>query len=185
MEDLEIVGLYWARDQLAIAESQRKYGSLCGGIAMNILRNREDAEECVNDTWGRAWDNIPPQRPGSLGAYLGRIVRNLALNRWRKNHAEKRGGGNGELLLSELRECLPEEGEGVLCAEEQLSAVIGQWLTCLPQEDRIVFLRRYWYCDGVAEIAAGTGYSQSKVKSLLHRTRQGLKEHLRKEGYDL
>ena len=85
MEDLEIVGLYWARDQLAIAESQRKYGSLCGGIAMNILRNREDAEECVNDTWGRAWDNIPPQRPGSLGAYLGRIVRNLALNRMRKN----------------------------------------------------------------------------------------------------
>ena len=185
MEDLEIVGLYWARDQLAIAESQRKYGSLCGGIAMNILRNREDAEECVNDTWGRAWDNIPPQRPGSLGAYLGRIVRNLALNRWRKNHAEKRGGGSGELLLSELRECLPEEGEGVLCAEEQLSAVIGQWLTCLPQEDRIVFLRRYWYCDSVAEIASRTGFSQSKVKSLLHRTRKGLREHLRKEGYDL
>ena len=182
MEDLEIVGLYWARDQLAIAESQRKYGSLCGGIAMNILRNREDAEECVNDTWGRAWDNIPPQRPGSLGAYLGRIVRNLALNRWRKNHAEKRGGGNGELLRSELRECLPEEGEGVLCAEEQLSAVIGQWLTCLPQEDRIVFLRRYWYGDSLAASAKARGTGQNHLAVRMHRLRKRLREYLKEEG---
>ena len=182
MDDSTIIDLYWSRDQRAIEETAGKYGSFLFSLVWNILRSHSDTEECVNDTWGRAWDNIPPQRPGSLGAYLGRIVRNLALNRWRKNHAEKRGGGNGELLLSELRECLPEEGEGVLCAEEQLSAVIGQWLTCLPQEDRIVFLRRYWYGDSLAAIAKARGTGQNHLAVRMHRLRKRLREYLKEEG---
>jgi len=183
MEDLEIVGLYWARDQLAIAESEKKYGSLCGSIAMNILHNREDSEECVNDTWSRAWDNMPPQRPVHLGAYLGRIVRNLSLNRWRTRRAEKRGGGVGtELLLSELGECLPEPDSGVLCEEERLSAVIGRWLEGLPAEDRVVFLRRYWYGDPLEAIAKARGTGANHLAVRMHRLRKKLREYLEKEG---
>lgn len=182
MEDVEIVGLYWARNQQAIVESQQKYGSLCGGIAMNILHDWQDAEECVNDTWGRAWENIPPQRPSALGAYLGRIARNLSLNRWRRRRAEKRGGGGVELLLSELSECLPEEGQGVLCEEEQLSAVIGQWLTGLSEEDRVVFLRRYWYGDPLEAIAKARGTGANHLAVRMHRLRKKLRDYLTEEG---
>jgi len=182
MEDLEIVSLYWARDQLAIAESEKKYGGLCGGIAMNILHSREDAEECVNDTWGRAWESIPPQRPNSLAAYLGRIVRNLSLNRWRKNRAARRGGGGLDLLLSELGECLPEPGEGVLCEEERLSGVIAAWLEGLPAGDRTLFLRRYWYGDPLDCLAKARGTSGNHLAVRLHRMRKKLREHLEKEG---
>ena len=182
MEDLEIVGLYWARDQLAIAESEKKYGSLCGSIAMNILHNRQDSEECVNDTWGRAWESMPPQRPGALGAYLGRIVRNLSLNRWRKNQAQKRGGGGAEVLLSELGECLPEPGSGVLCQEEQLSGIISRWLETLPEEDRVVFLRRYWYGDSLEAIARARDTGANHLAVRMHRLRKKLREHLEQEG---
>ena len=172
MEDVEIVGLYWARDQLAIAESQQKYGSLCGGIAMNILHNREDSEECVNDTWGRAWESMPPQRPERLGAYLGKIVRNLSLNRWRMRRAEKRGGGEAEVLLSELGECLPEPGEGV----------IARWLEGLPEEDRVLFLRRYWYGDSLESIARARGTGANYLAVRMHRLRRRLRSHLEREG---
>lgn len=182
VDDREIVGLYWARDQLAIAESQRKYGGFCSGIARNILRSREDAEECVNDTWGRAWESMPPQRPQSLGAYLGRIVRNLSLNRWRKNRAARRGGGELDLLLSELEDCLPAPGEGVLCPEEELSGVITAWLEGLPPEDRSLFLRRYWYGDPVSLLARARGTTGNHLSVRLHRLRQRLREHLEKEG---
>jgi len=181
MEDLEIVGLYWARDQLAIAESERKYGALCGSIAMNILHNREDSEECVNDTWGRAWDSIPPQRPGSLAAYFGRIVRNLALNLWQKGRAQKRGGG-AELLLSELGECLPEPDGGVLCEEERLSGILTGWLYGLPEEDRILFLRRYWYGDSLESLAKARGTGANHLAVRMHRLRKKLREHLEREG---
>ena len=182
MEDVEIVGLYWARDQLAIAESQQKYGSLCGGIAMNILHNREDSEECVNDTWGRAWESMPPQRPERLGAYLGKIVRNLSLNRWRMRRAEKRGGGEAEVLLSELGECLPEPGGGLLCEEEQLSSVIARWLEGLPEEDRVLFLRRYWYGDSLESIARAQGTGANYLAVRMHRLRRRLRSHLEREG---
>ena len=182
MEDVEIVGLYWARDQLAIAESQQKYGSLCGGIAMNILHNREDSEECVNDTWGRAWESMPPQRPERLGAYLGKIVRNLSLNRWRMRRAEKRGGGEAEVLLSELGECLPEPGEGLLCEEEQLSSVIARWLEGLPEEDRVLFLRRYWYGDSLESTARAQGTGANYLAVRMHRLRRRLRSHLEREG---
>lgn len=182
MEDAEIVRLYWARDQLAITESDRKYGSLCGSIAMNILHSREDSEECVNDTWGQAWNNIPPQRPDHLGAYLGRIVRNLSLNRWRKRRAEKRGGGGVEVLLSELGECLPQEGSGLLCEEERLSGVIARWLLTLQAEDRIVFLRRYWYGDALETIAKARGTGANHLAVRMHRLRKKLREYLEKEG---
>ena len=182
MDDLEIIGLYWARDQLAITESEKKYGGLCGGIAMNILRSREDAEECVNDTWGRAWDSIPPRRPDSLAAYLGRIVRNLSLNRWRKNNAARRGGGTMELLLSELGECLPGPGEGVLCGEERLSGIIAAWLEGLAPGDRTLFLRRYWYGDPLGFLARARGPTENHLAVRLHRLRKRLREHLEQEG---
>lgn len=182
MEDVEIVGLYWARDQMAITESERKYGALCGSIAMNILHNREDSEECVNDTWGRAWNNIPPQRPDRLGAYLGKIVRNLSLNRWRMRRAEKRGSGGAEVLLSELGECLPEEGSGLLCEEEQLSGVIARWLLTLQAEDRVVFLRRYWYGDSLEAIARARGTGANHLAVRMHRLRGRLRAYLEKEG---
>ena len=182
MDDLEIIGLYWARNQLAIAESEKKYGGLCGGIAKYILHSPEDAEECVNDTWGRAWESIPPQRPNSLGAYLGRIVRNLSLNRWRKNRAARRGGGTIDLLLSELEECLPEPGEGVLCQEERLSGIISRWLEGLPPEDRTLFLRRYWYGDPLGPLAKARGTTENHLSVRLHRLRKKLLEHLKGEG---
>lgn len=106
MEDAAIVALYWNRDEAAIAETQRKYGSYCQAIAQNILSSREDAEECVSDAWNAAWNAMPPQRPGSLSAFLGRIVRNLSISRWRRDRAQKRYAGL-EVLLSELEDCLP------------------------------------------------------------------------------
>ena len=185
MEDAAIIGLYWARDEGAIAASDEKYGALCRALSRNILESLEDAEECVNDTWGRAWDTMPPRKPGSLRAYLVKITRNLSIDRWRARQARKRGSGLA-VLLDELEECLPAVPSAEELTEARETArAIDRWLSKLSPADRKAFLRRYWYCDGVAEIAAGTGYSQSKVKSLLHRTRRGLKEHLRKEGYDL
>lgn len=182
MEDGQIIDLFWNRDQRAIQETDGKYGRLLNGIAWNLLHSREDAEECVNDTWGRAWESMPPQRPGSLAAYLGRIVRNLSLNRWRKNHAARRGGGGIDLLLSELEECLPQPGEGVLCEEERLSGIIAAWLSGLPAGDRTLFLRRYWYGDPLERLAKARGTSANHLAVRLHRMRKKLREHLEKEG---
>ena len=184
LEDTEIVRLYCARDQRAIAETQRKYSPLCGSIAMNILRNREDSEECLNDTWHRAWNTMPPQRPASLAAYLGRIVRNLALDLYRKRRAAKRYGG-AELLLSELAECVPAREGGVLCSEEELSGVIDGWLRGLAAGDRRLFLRRYWYGEGVGELAQSLGERPGRLSLRLFRLRGKLREHLEKEGIAL
>ena len=145
MEDSEIVALYWARDEAAIEETQRKYGPLCRSLAKSILQADEDAEECVNDALHHAWNAIPPQRPDRLGAWLGKVTRNLALNLWDKNRAQKRYGGI-EALLDELADCVPAPGgvERELEGQE-LSAAIDRWLRALPREDRVLFLRRYWY----------------------------------------
>lgn len=182
MDDPEIITLFWARNQLAISESQKKYGSLCASIAMNILHNRQDSEECVNDTWDRAWNTIPPQRPGSLAAYFGRIVRNLALSLWRRGQAQKRGGGAADLLLSELTECLPAQPGGVLCQEEQLSGLISRWLCALPEEDRVIFLRRYWYGDPLSALAKARGTSAGHLAVRMHRLREKLRAFLEEEG---
>lgn len=180
MEDRQIIELYWNRDQRAIAESDEKYGVFCVSMARNILSSVQDAEECVNDTWYRAWDTIPPQRPSSLRAYFGRIVRNLSIDRWRRNRAKKRGDGI-ELMLSELEDCLP----GGTTPQQELEnresvKVLEGWLDTLTREERAVFLRRYWYGTGVAELAAQWGCTPNRMSQRLFKLRRRLKIYLQK-----
>lgn len=183
MEDRAIIDLYWARQERAIWETERKYGIYCRTIAENITKNRQDAEECVNDTWLRAWNVMPPQRPGILPAFLGRITRNLALDRYKAFHTEKRGGGQLPLVLEELSECLtggvsPEQ----LLEEAELSRILDRFLRSLPEKEGCVFLRRYWYADTTLEIARRYRMSEGTVKSMLHRTRKRLRSYLEQEG---
>ena len=184
MEDKDIIALYWARSEEAIRRTAEKYGAYCGHIIRRVLGDGRDAEECLSDTWLGAWNAMPPQRPARLPPFLGRIARNTALDRCDYNAAQCRNSGF-EAVLEELADCVggtPLEEDFDL---RRLGEAISGFLDGVSPAARLVFLRRYWYCDGVAEIAAGTGFSQSKVKSLLHRTRKGLREHLRKEGYEL
>ena len=182
MEDSAIIGLYWARDEGAISASDEKYGKLCRSLSHNILDSREDAEECVNDTWKRAWDTMPPQRPNSLRAYLAKITRNLSIDRWRAKRAEKRGGGL-DVLLDELEDCLPASPSAEELTEARETArAIDRWLAQLPPGDRIAFLRRYWYGQRVDQIAAQAGCSSNSMTKRLGRLRDGLRRALEQEG---
>lgn len=183
MEDNKIIQLYFARSETAIQETDAKYGGYCYSIAYHILTNREDAEECVSDTYWQAWNTIPPNRPNLLAAFLGKITRCTAIDRWRKLSAGKRGSGEFELALDELTDCAAP-GEGVeegLLRKESVRA-LNRFLASLPQAERQILLCRYWYMDPIPEIAKATGFSQSKVTSMLHRTRGKLRIFLQKEG---
>lgn len=183
MDDLQIIQLYWDRDPEAIAQTHQKYGPYCFTLAHRILASREDAEECVNDTWLRAWNAMPPQRPGILSAFFGKLTRNLSLDRWRYNRAAKRGGPQVETALEELGECLPAPGRPEDRLEERETAdLISRFLREQPQLDRVLFLRRYWYLDSVAALAERFSMNENTVKSRLHRTRLRLKEVLLREG---
>lgn len=185
MDDLQIVELYWARSESAIEESQKKYGRYCHSIARNILHDEGDSEECVNDTYLRAWSAMPPHRPSRLGAFLGKITRNLSLNRLETRLAEKRGFDRGALILDELAECIPD-GESLSVADEMvLKDVLNRFLGSLPEETAILFLGRYWYFRSVKDLAAELGMSESKVKVTLHRTRNKCKLFFEKEGITL
>ena len=183
LEDEEIYALYWARNEEAIVQTHQKYGPWCRGIAMRILEIHEEAEECVNDTYLQVWNHIPPQRPNVFRTWLGRITRNLALSRYRKNHAEKRGGGQTALALEELRECVSGR-ESVETAEESraIAAAINHFLAELPLTQRNIFLRRYWHMTPIADIAKTYGYRESQVTSMLHRLRKKLRITLEQEG---
>ena len=181
MDDSRILELYWAREQSAIAETEAKYGKYLNRIAFNILYSDEDAEECVNDTYVRAWDAMPPSRPDRLSAFLGKITRNIALDRYDARRAEKRSG-NTELALDELGECIPDTAVGELSDEIALRDAINGFLRSLPARTRIIFLRRYFYVCSISDIAQSLGMSESNVKVTLLRTRKRLKEHLEKEG---
>ena len=181
MDDSGIVDLYWQRSDRAVTETADKYGAYCRHIATAILQSREDAEECVNDTWLRAWNAIPPQRPERLQTFLGKITRNLALNRWEKSRAEKRGEGQMSLVLDELAECVGS-GEDPMEDKLHFRDVLNRFLAGLPGEARKIFVRRYWYMSPVKEIAAEYGFSESKVAVTLFRTRKQLKSVLEKEG---
>lgn len=183
MTDEAILDLYWSRSETAIRETDRAYGGYFRSVAHGLLRDRRDAEETVSDTYLKAWNVIPPQRPNHLKGFLGRIVRQLSLNRLEQNTAQKRGAGQYELLLDELAECIPETDAGEDLTELlALRDALNRFLQALPEEARTVFLRRYWYAQTVAEIGAACGMSQSKVKSMLLRTRDRLRQTLTEEG---
>lgn len=184
MDDSSIVALYWNRSEQAIEETDKKYGSYCYSISYNILANREDAQECVSDTYLAAWHAIPPRKPGILSAFLGKITRHLAIDRWRKSSAQKRGGGEMILALEELEDCIADSHTPEQALDRrELSRVFHAFLAGLPETERKVFLCRYWYLDSVKEIAAFFGFTESKVASMLLRLRKRLRAHLEKEGY--
>jgi len=184
MPDDRIVELYWARSESAISETADKYGDYCSYIAYNILYNREDAEESVNDTWLDAWNNMPPHKPSILSTFLGKITRRISIDRWRKKHAGKRGGGEMDLVLDELEDCASDPTDVEIVIEQQeMARVICEFLDSLPTTERRVFLRRYWYMDSIAGIALDYDFTESKTASMLHRTRKKLREKLESEGY--
>ena len=182
MEDYKIVDLYWERKERAIAETEKKYGKMLHSLSYSLLSSHEDAEECVNDTYLGAWNTMPDARPMYLGSFLSKITRRLSIDRWRRDHREKRGGVAG--MVEELTECIPDgdtpqkEYERGLLREE-----LNEFLRTLTEEKRAIFVRRYFYAQEVRTIAREIGVSETKVKVVLHRLREELKQRL--EGCDL
>ena len=182
MEDHEIVELYWRRDEEALRAAQTKYGGYCLHIAAGILADRQDAEECVSDTWLRSWNAMPPHRPGCLRLFLGKITRELACDRARARNARKRGGGVCLEALEELAECLPAaHGTEEAAEARELERAVNAFLHTLSERACSVFLRRYWYAEALEEIAVRYGLKVNTVKTSLFRTRQKLRAYLEKE----
>ena len=183
MEDQQIISLFFQRSEQAIVETDRKYGGYCFRIAYNILSNRQDSEESVSDTYLRAWHLIPPKKPAPLSAFLGRITRTISIDRWRRRSADKRGGGEFPLCLDELESCVSgkTDMEQQQMAKEAV-AMLNRFLQKLPEAERNVFLRRYWYMDSVQQISERYGFTQTKVSTMLSRTRQKLRTKLEQEG---
>lgn len=183
MEDSEIVALYWSRSENAIQETAEKYGRYCYSIAYRILSNRQEAEEGVNDAYLNAWNSIPPHRPAFLSTFLGKITRYVCLKKWRDQRTKKRGGGEIALVFEELSECLPHSQtiDEELGAKE-IAKILNEFLMTLPAEERRVFVCRYWYLDSIADLSHQFNFSQSKIKSMLYRTRNKLMLTLKKEG---
>lgn len=182
MEDEKIIDLYWERSEIAIIETSNKYGRFCHWIAFNILSNHSDADECENDTYFAAWKAIPPFRPNKLPAFLGRLTRNIALDKYDYYKAQKRNI-EFDLSLSELSECVSasDDTEAQYVAGQTAKA-ISNFLRGIDYESRNIFLRRYWYSDSISDIGSRFEISESKVKSILFRTRNKLQQYLRKEG---
>ena len=180
MEDKEIIALFFERNEAAIAETNRKYGAYLHCVARNILGDDAFAEECVNDAYFKAWENIPPLRPERLGAWLGRLTRNIALNRLERSRAEKRGGGETDAAFSELEGCIPSHSPDI--AESiAFKNALNEFLAAQSAEARRIFIQRYWYFLSIEEISKENGVTKSKVKSSLMRTRSKLRIHLEKE----
>ena len=178
MDDRQIVSLFFARSEQAITEVSQKYGDLCFRIADNILDDPQDAEECVNDAYLGAWNSIPPQSPDPLRAYLCRIVRNLALKKHRANSAQKRDS-RFEVSLSELEECIPDNSFDQQLSANELTAQINAFLSALRQNDRVMFVRRYWFAEPLSEIAAAFGITEHHTSVRLSRIRRKLHQHLK------
>ena len=182
MEDGKIIDLFFARSELAIEELDRKYGATCHKLSHGILNNKQDAEECVNDAYLSTWNAIPPHRPNPLVAFVGKIVRNISIMRYRANTAIKRNS-TYDVALDELEHCLSSSAP----VEETIEAkvmveVIERFLDGLSQENRVIFLRRYWFSDSNADIAARTGLTETNVSVRLSRIRKQLREHLAERG---
>ena len=186
MEDAQIIQLFWDRNEDAISRAEEKYGRYCTSIAFNIVSEWSDAEECLNDCMLRAWNSIPPARPNSLKAYLGKIIRNLALDRIESASAAKRGGGEIPLALDELSECISGGEDPAAAAEvKEVTEAINRFLTGQDELKRKLFVRRYWYMDSLAEAAQRVGVKESNAKTILFRLRRELAEYLRGEGVEL
>lgn len=185
MEDSKIIELFNARSEQAIAELSKKYGAICIKVANNILNNQSDAEECINDTYLGVWNTIPPQKPNPLLSYVCRIARNLAIKRYHSNTAKKRNGFY-DVALDELENCFSsaETTEDEFSAKE-LTEIINDFLETLDKDNRVMFVRRYWFSDSVGDIAKIFNTSSHNVSVRLARVREKLKKHLIKEGFYL
>lgn len=182
MEDKDIIALFMSRQEQAISETEKKYGNYCYKIAWNVLNNEEDSKECVNDTWFKAWNSIPPTIPNFLQSFLGKITRNLSINAWRDKHAQKRGNGESYVILDELSECISDEKniEQEIIAKE-LAAKINVFLENMQENKRKMLVMRYFFMTPVKEIAKKLGVSESQVKMTLSRSRKKLQIFLEKE----
>jgi RNA polymerase sigma factor (sigma-70 family) len=186
MDDNDIIQLYWDRNEQAIRITSDKYGHYCKAIARNILNNEEDAEECVNDTYLNAWNSMPTHWPKQLETFLGKITRNLSFNKYKHDHAEKRGSGEITLVLDELTDCVSDTDnvEQVLDHQELIKA-ISSFVRSFSENKRNLFVRRYWYADSVSAIANDTGMLQGTVSKTLERTRKQLKAYLTERGFEI
>lgn len=183
MEDEKIVGLYWQRSEEAIAETEAKYGKLCYSVAYGVLENHEDSEECVNDTYVRTWNSIPPDQPDHLGAYVSKISRRLALDKFRRKTADKRPAVT--VVFDEISECIPDIGGEPTVDRMVTREALNKFIGAMTPTNRIIFMRRYWYCDSVRDIAKLLHMTEAGVKMKLSRMRQKLKKELSGEGVDV
>lgn len=184
MEDHQIVDLYWARSERAIEQTEQKYGRMLTGISASLVLTIEDAQECVNDTYLAAWNSMPTERPVYLGAFLSKLVRRISISKYRAEKAKKRGGA--DILIDELTECIPSDFD--LCAEyenQMLAEALNRFLLSLDDEKRYIFIRRYYYSDPIEKIASELSFGEGKIKSVLFRLRNSLRDFLEKEDFAL
>ncbi len=182
VDDNTIIQHYLDRDERAITETDEKYGGYCHTIAENILGNREDSKECVNDTYLKTWNSIPPQRPKIFSSFIGRITRNLAINIYNRNRTERRGGGRINLVLDELEECIPDRASETEYTENELADAVNDFLAALPERNRKIFMLRYWGAVPVSSIAEKMKMSENSVSALLGRIRRKMQKHLSERG---
>jgi len=186
LTDAEIIDLYWNKDQSAIEQSANQYGKYCYSVAYSILDSKEDAEECLNDTWLRAWNAIPPHRPDRLSLFFGKITRNLAYDRYKAGRAQKRGGSEFTLALQELDECIPSaDSVDQLVEDRELEQHINRFLHSLPERECSIFLLRYWYNKSLSDIGKSLFLKENNVKASLFRSRNKLRVFLEKEGINV
>lgn len=185
MNDNAIVGLYFERSETAISETAKKYGRYCHRIAKNILKSDDDADECVNDAYLRAWNSIPPNRPENFQAFIGKITRNIALDLHSRLNAKKRSGDRYAAALEELNGCLSDSAAGDFTDELALSQMLSDFLRSVPERSRNIFIKRYWYMESIKDIARTYDLTESNVNVILHRTRDALKHYLESEGVNV
>lgn len=185
MDDQIIIQHYWDRNEIALTETSEKYGSYCSSIAENIVNNAEDAQECVNDTYLKVWNEIPPKWPKVFQAFLGKIVRNLAYDCYRRKNAEKCGGGQICAVFDELAECLPDKSAEIECERKELSLALNSFLLELPERNRKIMVMRYWYADSIKTIALTMNMTENSVAAVLNRLRQKLQKYLNERGFRL
>lgn len=184
MEDVKITELFFNRSESAIEESHKKYGKYCGKIALNILHSEEESEECVNDTWLKAWNSIPPSKPEKLSVFLGSITRNLAIDRYRRAKSAKRWNGEAAVCLEELAECISDENSDSFTDTLYLKDALNRFLEGLSGSARDLFMLRYWYMLPIKEAAKRCGIKEGTARMSLSRTREALREFLENEGYE-